>query len=177
MSIKFKTISVSNEGSRNDLRKRVVNIFFEEEHGEGGGDLASKYIYYVEELIDGNRIYLSRPAHLKKGFDFLIHVENIDFSKGRKYRDYPKHSDLLDDLNLKLRLDNNLYLILLEEINYTFNCHEINEDRIRKLIFQKGYSSELVVKVLKWFFIEQDIRDWNYSGRKMLFNALPKIVI
>ena len=98
-------------------------------------------------------------------------------SKGRKYRDYPKHSDLLDDLNLKLRLDNNLYLILLEEINYTFNCHEINEDRIRKLIFQKGYSSELVVKVLKWFFIEQDIRDWNYSGRKMLFNALPKIVI
>lgn len=47
----------------------------EEEPGMGAGNDSSKYTYYVETLADGNRVYLTRPAFLNKGFDFVIRVE------------------------------------------------------------------------------------------------------
>ena len=62
----------SNEGTRNSIRQAVVLEFLNEEPGTGNKKLASKYIYYVETLRDGNRIYLERPAQLNKGFDFII---------------------------------------------------------------------------------------------------------
>ena len=52
----------SNEGTRNDVRKRVLEVLMEEAPGTGAGELSSKYTYYVETLEDGNRVYLSRPA-------------------------------------------------------------------------------------------------------------------
>ena len=38
----------SNEGTRNDVRMRVVDKLSEEINGTGKKDLASRYIYYVE---------------------------------------------------------------------------------------------------------------------------------
>jgi hypothetical protein len=38
-----------------------------------------------------------------------------------------------------------------------------------------GLPVDALLKLLKWLFIEQDIRDWNYSGRKMLMDAIRKI--
>ena len=59
----------------------VVNYFSKEEAGKGTGDEAARYIYYVENLKDGNRVYLQRPANLHNGFDFLVCVENISYAK------------------------------------------------------------------------------------------------
>lgn len=69
------TYNFSNSGTRNEVRMRVVEKLAEEEPGIGSGNLASKYIYYVEQLSDGNRVYLQRPANLHNGFDFLVCVE------------------------------------------------------------------------------------------------------
>jgi len=55
-----------------ELRKIVVSQFLKEEPGLGGGNDASHYHYNVEVLSDGRRIYLTRPAYLKEGFDFRI---------------------------------------------------------------------------------------------------------
>jgi hypothetical protein len=46
---------------------------------------------------------------------------------------------------------------------------------LKDVKFQSGFSVELILKVLKWFFIEQDIRDWNYSGRGMFKSGLDYI--
>ena len=40
--------------------------------------------------------------------------------------------------------------------------------------FNSKYPLELILKILKWMFIEQDIRYWNYSGRSELYAYLIK---
>ncbi|MDB8665978.1 hypothetical protein PNU99_09220 [Streptococcus anginosus] len=64
------TYSFSNEGTRNEVRMRVVEKFSQEEAGVGKGNDASKYKYFVETLESGDRVYLQRPANLHNGFDF-----------------------------------------------------------------------------------------------------------
>ena len=46
---------------------------------------------------------------------------------------------------------------------------------VGKRKFNSGYSPELILKLVKWLFIEQDIRDWNTSGRAMLMNGINDI--
>lgn len=164
---------VKGDKSRRELRKIVVNKFLEEEPGIGSGDLASKYTYYVETLKNGDRVNLTRPAWLKKGFDFRINVENTVFMAGR---DVPKHEDIIDDLKKKKAEDKNKYNTLLAAIEEVWECKdtEIICERLN-IKFRNGFSCELILKTLKWLFIEQDIRDWNYSGRAMLINGIREI--
>ncbi|WP_220092229.1 hypothetical protein [Helicobacter sp. 16-1353] len=61
-----------------------------------------------------------------------------------------------------------LYSLIYE----VYECKEI-KDNI-DLNFKNGYPVDLILKVLKWFFIEQDIRYWNYSGREMFMAGVPK---
>ena len=68
----------SNSGSRNEVRMRVVDALAAETPGTGNGEDASKYIYYVETLNSGDRVYLQRPANLHNGFDFVC-VENANY--------------------------------------------------------------------------------------------------
>ena len=86
----------SNSGSRNEVRMRVVDALAAETPGTGNGEDASKYIYYVETLNSGDRVYLQRPANLHNGFDFLVCVENANYAlPGQRRRNFPKHEDLL----------------------------------------------------------------------------------
>lgn len=153
-------------GDRNAIRKAVVEVFLEEQPGCGGGDSASKYRYNVEMLQDGRRVFLTRPAYLKKGFDFLIHLECATFQTGR---DHPKHDDIKDDLATKLREDKDECRQLYSALCRVWACED-PEDILKDyddLAFRSGLSVEALVKIVKWFLIEQDIRDWNYSGRNM----------
>lgn len=164
----------SNEGSRNDVRMRVVQVFSKENAGTGKGDYASKYIYYVEQLKDGNRIYLQRPANLHNGFDFLVCVENTNYAKiGERYRNYPKHTDIEDDLKLKKEENSIEYCKLYSLLKKIFECHDVSEKEIESISFSKGLPVDHVIKVIKRLFIEQDIRYWNYSGRNMTWNIVP----
>ena len=163
-----------NSGTRSDVRRRVVKCFMLEAPGTGRGDLVSKYDYVVKVLSDGEKVILTRPANLKNGFDFLIRVESIDFSNGDgRCRDYPKHDDILEDLKAK-KLENpvlyqKLYLIIKE----VYECKNVSDERIEPIRFSSGYESDMIVHVIKWFFIEQDIRYWNYSGRDMFMSGIP----
>lgn len=51
------TCYFSNEGSRNDVRMRVVNKLSNEEPGSGNGEGVSRYTYYVETLKSGDRVF------------------------------------------------------------------------------------------------------------------------
>lgn len=173
MSINQFSLSITGN-TRNELRQKVIEHFLKETPGTGNGPNTSRYTYFVETLNNGDRVYLTRPAYLKKGFDFLIRVENTQFSNGK---DYPKHEDVFNDLIQKKNSNPTLYKKLHSMMTDVFNCQEPNLilKNNPNVNFNTGFSVELILKILKWFFIEQDIRDWNYSGRGMFFSGLNQI--
>ncbi|WP_456456497.1 DNA adenine methylase [Thermovibrio sp.] len=161
-----------NKRDRNFLRKLVITIFLEEEPGEGGGNKASRYRYFVEETPNG-KVFIVRPGHLKKGFDFVIHLENWKFDSGKSN---PKHEDIAKEFKKKAQKFKKEKIV--EAIELSFKGFE-GEEVLEKLSIEetsslssKEISLLTLLKILKWMFIEQDIRDWNYSGRKMLKDYL-----
>lgn len=169
-------ITFSNKGSRNDVRMRVVESFSKEDAGTGTGNDASKYIYYVEKLLNGDRIYLQRPANLHNGFDFLVCVENMNYAKeGERRRNYPKHTDIGEDLEIKKNENKEEYKKLYSLLRKVFECHDVSDTEIANISFSRGLPVDHIVKVIKWLFIEQDIRYWNYSGRNMTWNVVPTV--
>lgn len=170
-----ENLSIENIGSRNDIRMKVVNALSLEEPGEGKGELASKYIYYVETLNDGRRIYLRRPAFLHNGFDFVVCIENINFNPSGRKRDYPTHDDILDDLKAKYDEDPKKYEYLYVALSAIYSCAYIDLSQLESIKFETGFPCDLLIKTLKWLFIEQDIRYWNYSGRDMLWEGIYAI--
>ncbi len=169
------TETFSNRGTRNEVRMRVVNRMSEEISGQGKGELASRYVYFVETLDDGRRVYLKRPSNLHRGFDFAIYVEDTDFMPDGKRRERPSHGDIISDLSAKRDESRAEYDRLFAQMEQVYLCNDIDYAEASSLTFTVGYPCDLVLKVLKWFFIEQDIRYWNYSGRGMLWSAILSI--
>ncbi|PEC48929.1 hypothetical protein [Bacillus sp. AFS096315] len=91
-------VNYPNTEDRKEIRDFLVDIFKKEKPGTGTGELSTKYTYYVETLTNGNRIFLTRPAMLNKGFDFVVRVENTLFSNNKNS---PRHIDIIDDLSEK----------------------------------------------------------------------------
>ena len=176
MNRKEITWNCSNEGTRNEVRMRVIKKFSIEEPGTGKGDKASGYRYFVETLQNGDRVYLDRPANLHNGFDFLVCVENTNYApKNKRLRRAPKHDDLHEDLKKKRKENLVEYEKLYNMLEKVFNCKDVTDSEIKKVKLNVGLSPEHVIKVMKWLFIEQDIRYWNYSGRKMTWDIVPNI--
>ncbi len=170
-SIEFKLLG----STRKELRDSIILKFLEEKPGHwlNGIKHVSRYKYFVERLDDGRRIYLLRPTFLNKGIDFQVWVEKFDKRGDQK----PSHGNMISDLKLKRQEDNDAYKNLLEAIDRVWNCEEPdNVIKDIKFTFKSGYSIELILKVLKWLFIEQDITYWNYDGRTMLRMAIDKEV-
>jgi len=176
LTAKLTSLEDNHEKNRNNLRKIVINCFTKEKAGHGTGDDTSKYKYIVETLSSGKKIYLTRPAPLSKGFDFIIHVEDAVFINGR---DNPKHDDISEDLRNKKQKDKQAYAKLMHALENVFYCKDLEhiypEYESDLAIFTEGLSPELIMKVVKWLFIEQDIRYWNWSGRNMFMNGIKNI--
>ena len=158
---------------RNKIRMNLVEIFSQEIPGTGNSDKATRYTYYVEKLKDGNRVYLRRPANLHNGFDFLVCVENTNYSISGKKRNSPKHDDISKDLQQKKHSNPSEYKKVYTLIKKIYECNLVDDSEIETIRFSVGLSPEHIIKVLKWLFIEQDIRYWNYSGRGMTWGIIP----
>ncbi|MGN0574564.1 MAG: DNA adenine methylase [Ruminococcus sp.] len=167
-------MAISNEGSRNDVRMRVIEQLAKEAPGTGANELASRFIYYVETLSDGNRVYLRRPANLHYGFDFLVCVEGANYNPGgKRARNYPSHDDFAEDLAKKKAENPAMYKKLYKLLKKVFECHEVTEEEYKQITFKTGLEVDHILKTIKWLFIEQDIRYWNYSGRNMTWTKIP----
>lgn len=171
-----KSLSLKSS-SREGIRKEVVNLFLDENPGTGKGDECSKYDYLVESYKN-YQIHLHRPANLNKGFDFTVHVTGCGkiFGK-RKNMDIPSHDNVIEALSYyKMNYPKN-YPIISRLINDIYHCKAIslNVDLPlgnSKLKDSNFFSIEIILLTIKWLFIEQDITYWNWSGRKMLYDAL-----
>lgn len=161
--------------SREQYREKLIKLFLKEQHGTIKD--VNYYHYTVEKLSDGNVIYLKRPTALNKGMDFEVRVSNIQFRYG-KYGNIistgnrPSHNDIFEDLKAKKYESEQEFLQLLPLITKVYNCEDVLPDEIKTLHFSRGVSVEIILYVLKWLFIEQDITYWNRSGREMLYKKI-----
>jgi len=172
--IKLDNITCDHEKDRNALRVLLLNNLVKERAGTGKKENTSQYHYNVETLTDGNKIYLTRPVPLNKGFDFIIHVEGHTFLNGK---DNPRHDDIISDLKEKKQRNITNYQLILKLIDLVYLCNDPADIISKKHLpnFDEGFSLELLLKVIKWFFIEQDVRYWNWSGRNMLMSGINGI--
>lgn len=170
MPIFHKQFQVS--GTRENLRAQVVNIFLEELPGTGKGDDTTRYIYDVESTAHGEHVLLHRPAPLNKGMDFIVCTSHTRFSSGRRTFLNPSHRNILDDLLLKQaehRVNTGYILSLITQL---YECKELAWNNLHLPPFAVGHDIELILKLIKWLFIEQDVTYWNWSGRNMLYTSI-----
>lgn len=164
------------ENSRELFRKKLIALFLEEKNGywREGIKHVTKYKYFVEKIKDDRRVFLSRPARLNKGMDFEVWVEKFRDEKNKR----PSHKDIFNDILEKYKTNPDIYPKLLEAIELVWNCEEPDKviEKYNNLEFGVGLSVELILKILKWLFIEQDITYWNYDGRTMLWQGIKNIV-
>lgn len=159
--------------SRKELMKKAVETFISEKpgHWKDGKKHVTRFEYFVEKTEDGKKIYLKRPTFLNKGIDFQVWVEKFDGENDKR----PSHKDIFEDLKLKKAENSNEIPELVKAIDRVWNCEEPDEVlKDLNVSFKQGFSVELLLKSLKWLFIEQDITYWNYDGRGMLRMAINK---
>jgi hypothetical protein len=162
---------IINETNRKNIRIKIIQTWLTEKP-------RIKYRYNVENISGKRWIYLRRPAHLNKGCDFKIYVEGWLYHKNGNEKP-PRHKDILDDLKEKFKENRKEYLKLEKAITKIYNC-ELVEDVLKdskNLKLKKGLDIKTLLKSIKWFFIEQDITDWNYSGREMFQKAINNIKV
>lgn len=159
--------------SRDAQRKKAVETFLSEKSGywKNGVKHVTRYKYFVEKINDGRRVFLLRPTYLNKGIDFQVWVEKMDGKNDMR----PSHQDIFKDLKIKMNEDPKQISPLMKAIDRVWNCEEPDHVlKETKFNFKKGFEVELLLKILKWLFIEQDITYWNYDGRGMLKMAIEE---
>ena len=149
-----------NANDRATYRRLLISEFLNE--APGSVNSVTEYLYYVDTLASGNRIYLKRPTALNKGVDFEVRVENTQFRLGKHGNiistgNRPSHDDIYNDLLAKKQENPQEFLLLKDIFDKTYNCQSVTDAEYARFSFTSGHSVELIFKALKWLFIEQDI--------------------
>lgn len=172
-TINYKKKLSSN--CREKIRDEVTSWFLQEKPGGGKGNLTSRAVYEVEKY--GNLVIeLYRPAALNKGFDFTVQIKGLRF-KNKKHKSYPSHNDIFVILENFKKQNSTIYsqkiIGILDDI---YNCKPVQlvSNSLGYFIDcdNKKQPIEIVLLCIKWFFIEQDITYWNWSGRAKLYEAM-----
>lgn len=160
--------SIDEFTSKKQVREYLLLTFI-------GEECQTKLRYFVETIGDQS-IYIERPGRLNKGCDFVIYIENeITWQNGNDKP--PTHEFIINDLKeKKIQLSAKQWDTLKESIRDIYEVKPYDEAYIKiQDLPQTGLSYELLLKLLRWFFIEQDITYWARSGREMLFNVILDI--
>ncbi|OGV97265.1 MAG: hypothetical protein A2Z59_11945 [Nitrospinae bacterium RIFCSPLOWO2_02_39_17] len=169
ITIEGRNIEIKGAIARHEIVRKVVNTFIEEEYLKKGKGIVFRYP--VETLSDGQRLFIARPGH-KKNFDFKVDVtKELGLGEG-------SHLEIADDLRNKNLEHPRKFQVLLNAISEVYHCSESDIDKIlmkyRGLVksFKTGAKVEILLKVLKWMFVMEDIIYWDNEGRAFLFNFL-----
>jgi len=167
--IKCNEIEIKGTLPRHKIVKKVVDTFIKTEYQEKGKGV--EFWYPVENLPDNKRLFIVRPGH-KKNFDFKVEVtEEMRLEEG-------SHKQIALDLRTKEQEDQQKFKDLLQAIGEIYRCSENDINRLLKeytnikKAFQTGAEVEVLLKVVKWLFIMEDIVYWDNEGRAFLYNFL-----
>lgn len=169
-SININLYNIENYTTRDAVRTFLLQQWTLENSG-------NKYRYFVETLTDGSHIYLERHGRLNKGCDFVIYAENKYLWNNGNDR-APNHNFVLNDLrNKKQLLNRGQWQDLLNGIKVIYNCgtYQFALQQLSHLPAINGHSYELLLKLIRWFFNEQDVTYWSGQGRFMFYSAIRGI--
>jgi len=176
-------IEIKGSMTRHEIVQKVVNIFIQTEHEQRGRGV--KFWYPVEQLpsspqlfLEGedNRLFIFRPGGLRKwNFDFKVDVKpELGVGKGA-------HAEIASDLKNKKRENPKKFAKLIDAIEEIYSGVENDVDKVLakdpnlQASFQTGAQVNILLKILKWMFIMEDIVYWNYDGRAKLYNFLKEV--
>jgi len=167
--IKCNKIEIEKPLARNEIVKKVVDTFIKTEYQKKGKGVS--FLYPVEKLPDDKQLFIVRPGH-KKNFDFKVEVtEEMGLAEGT-------HTQIALDLRGKRIENQQKFELLLAAISKIYHCSENNVNRLLKthpdiqMAFRTGSEVEVVLKIVKWLFIMEDIVYWDNEGRAFLYNFL-----
>jgi len=167
--IKCNKIEVKGCLPRHKIVRKVIGTFIKAEYQEKGKGV--EFWYPVENLPDNKRLFIVRPGH-KKNFDFKVEVtEEMGLREG-------SHNQIALDLRGKGQENQQKFKDLLQVIEEIYHCSENDINRLLEIhpgikkAFQIGAEVEVLLKVVKWLFIMEDIVYWDNEGRAFLYNFL-----
>jgi len=167
--IKCNRIKIKGDLPRNEIVRKVVNTFIKAEYQKKGRGVTFRYP--VEKLPGNRHLFIARPGH-KKNFDFKVEVtEEMGLKEG-------KHEQVVLDLRVKKQCNPQEFEDFLRAVKEVYHCSENDIDRLLprysnlKGAFDTGAEVELILKILKWLFIMEDIVYWDVEGRAFLYNFM-----
>lgn len=157
---------------RRSVRNEIVAAWLAEEAGDPV--VHHRYRYDVEQFGDGMRIYLQRPTRLNKGMDFVIYCEGFLCWKNGNCKP-PSYSNLYSELDAIVDdsggREDDKRRELARALGRIWRCDK-PEPVLADLRLTIGVQAERVLKLARWFFIEQDLTYWTASGRWMLRSGI-----
>jgi hypothetical protein len=176
-------IEIKGSMTRHEIVQKVVNTFIDTEHEQRGRGV--KFWYPVEQLPSSlqllsedkdNRLFIFRPGGLQKwNFDFKVNVTpELGLGRGT-------HAEIASDLSNKKQENPQEFVKLIDAIEEIYSGSENDVDKVLakyphlQASFQTGANVEVLLKVIKWMFIMEDIVYWNYEGRAKLYNYLKEV--
>jgi len=172
-TIECARIEIKGHMPRNEIVRKVVNTFIKTEYQEKGKGVTFRYP--VEKLPGNRRLFIARPGH-KKNFDFKVEVtEEMGLKEG-------KHEQVVLDLRMKKQRNPQEFEDFLRAVEEVYHCSENDIDRLLprysnlKEASGTGAEVEVILKILKWLFIMEDIVYWDVEGRAFLYNFVLYVV-
>ena len=167
-------IIIKGKLTRHEIVQTVVNVFIQTEFENRGKGV--RFNYPVERFTDGSSLFIFRPAGLRKwNFDFKVNVTpEMGLGKGT-------HAEIAMDFTNKKKENERGFVELIKTMEEMCTGSEADVSEILKKYpslqtsFQTGSNVEVLLKVLKWMFIMEDIVYWNYDGRMKLYNYLKEV--
>ena len=155
---------------RFDIVKKIVTHLIEFEKDKKGKGI--EFRYPVEKLSIGEKLYIHRPG-VKWNFDFKVEIPpNCGLEEGRHdqiallLRNMRNYSE--DEFNEIWNIVGNLYHCTNNDVDSMLN--KISISHIGNI------APDVLLKVIKWLFIMEDIIYWHYEGRAFLYNFFKYVV-
>ncbi len=155
---------------RFEIVKKVVTHFIEFEKDKKGKGI--EFRYPVEDLSIGKKLHIHRPG-VKWNFDFKVEIPpNCGLEEGRH-----------DQIALLLRNIRNSNEAVFNQLwNIIYNLYHCKNNNVDAMINKTSIPSinniapDVLLKVIKWLFIMEDIIYWHYEGRAFLYNFFKYVI-
>ncbi len=134
--------------------------------------------YKVEDIQDGRKIIITKPGGKSaygrpKKEDFLVFIYNSEEESLWQIT----HKQILEDLESKANEDKSKTIILIDLLERTYKGEEPNDfiDDIKILKFDTGELPEVLIKVYKWIWGQEDVNYPNGEGRTMSWKSITEL--
>ncbi|MGQ9625687.1 MAG: hypothetical protein ACUVV0_02125 [Anaerolineae bacterium] len=163
-------IRIIDSMGRFEIIKTVVNSFIDFEKDKKGRNI--EFRYPVENLSGGEKLYIRRPG-MRWNFDFKVEIpSNYGFWEGR-------HDQIALLLRERKEQDEKKFNKLWQMITDLYHCVNNDVDSMLKrnpISYEEKPEADILLKVIKWLFIMEDIIYWHYEGRAFLYNFFAYVI-